>query len=326
MKTKTALAAILALAFISFSPALKSGFTNWDDAGYVTNNPLIKNFSPENIGRVFTSLHKGLYKPLTLFSFAVEYRLAGLNAAVYHGTNLAFHLANCALVYLIASELGCAALSALVLAFLFAVHPMRVESVAWIAERKDMLYSFFFLAAFAAYLRWTKTGAKTLYRLSLGFFALSLVSKPQGLALPLALILADYLAQRKINKETLAEKLPFFALAFAFGAAAYLSVKTEGVYFKRPDFLFLDNCKVAAYGLLAYLRRAVWPVNLSAVYPYPQKISGSLPLAFESAPWLAFLILAAAFYAARKNKKIIFGLAFFLVSVAPGLQFFPLTP
>ncbi|HMQ79238.1 MAG TPA: hypothetical protein PKD94_06695, partial [Ignavibacteria bacterium] len=135
------------LGIFSYSGGLNNTFTNWDDEEMVVNNPAVKSLSVQNILSQFTTFHHSHYHPLVNISYAIEYRFAGLNPFVYHLTNLLFHLMNSILVYLILLRLSKNNFIAALAAILFAVHPLHTESVAWITERKDMLYSFFFLLA-----------------------------------------------------------------------------------------------------------------------------------------------------------------------------------
>ena len=144
--------ALVVIVWLAFLPALQNGFTNWDDPAYVTGNPAIKELSWSSVTRIFTTAHQGLYKPLVLFSFAIEYHFFGLNPWIYHATNGVLHCINSLLVFwlifLFSRRLGIAWL----VAVLFGIHPLHVESVAWVTERKDMLSGLFFLAGSVAYL------------------------------------------------------------------------------------------------------------------------------------------------------------------------------
>jgi len=150
------IALVVICAFFSLSPSLNNGFTNWDDPGYVIDNPDIKDISLKGLSNIFTTFHRGLYKPLIILSFALEYHFFKLDPLAYHITNLILHLINCVLVFVFIFILCANPWVAFISAFLFGIHPLHVESVAWITERKDMLYTLFFLGSLISYLIFRK--------------------------------------------------------------------------------------------------------------------------------------------------------------------------
>ncbi|MDD2772177.1 MAG: tetratricopeptide repeat protein [Elusimicrobiales bacterium] len=326
LNAKAALAALLLLSALALSPALKAGFVNWDDNFYVTENPAITTLSPENVKHIFSSFQRGLYTPLTVLSFAAEYKLAGLNPALYHATNLALHLANCALVFLLVTELGAGLYAAFFIALFFGLHPVNVESVAWVSERKELLHALFCLGALYSYARWIKSGDLRLAALSPLLFALGLMGKPQSVWMPFALVFIDFAAGRKFDRRAVCDKLAFIALALSFGGMAFLLARKIGVIYHRPGFGFYENLCVAAYGLLSYLARLVLPVKLCAIYPYPQVTAGRLPFAFAWAPLSAAVVVPALLYAARKDRRVLAGILFFIAAAGPGLQLLPVAP
>ncbi|MFA5161556.1 MAG: tetratricopeptide repeat protein [Elusimicrobiales bacterium] len=319
-----ALIVVLTFAAAAMSPALKADFMrNWDDGAYVVSNPAITRLSPQSAGEMFSSLHRGLYKPLTMLSFAVEYRLAGLKPWLYHADNLALHLANCALVLFIGIELGMGLAGAFWLALFFGVHPMNVESVAWISERKELLHGLFFLASIYTYLRWRGGGGRAFIIWSPVLFATGLLAKPQGVALPIALMLMDWAAFRKI---TLRDKLAHFAAAAFFGGLALFTTSADRVLAvaagQAASGPWRGLC-IAAHSLCGYLLRFALPVKLSAIYPAP---GTPLPLEFVLAPFAAVLAAGALIYAARRDRRALAGLAFFLAAILPLVSMLPPGP
>jgi len=191
-------ALVLITTMIVLFPSLQNGFTNWDDPNYLTSNLLIRSLSFDNLGKIFTTPILGVHNPLTLFTFAIEYQLWGKdNATNYHLVNLLLHLGNTLLVFffirLITKDLWASAIAAL----LFGIHPLHVESVAWISGRKDLLYAVFFLASLISYTIYAQTNEKPLklgnsfrqkhYLFAIGFFILSIAAKPQAVTLVLVL-------------------------------------------------------------------------------------------------------------------------------------------
>lgn len=324
IKPAHAICAILLSVCAAFYPCAKGGFSNWDDARYVENNPQIKSLAPGALVRMFTSLHGGVYKPVTTLSFAIDYKLFGLNAAWYHAENIAWHAANALLVFLIASLLLQNTGAALFVALLFALHPMHAESAAWISERKDMLYAFFMLLSTLLYLHWKRTPGKTLLTLSVAAFLLSLMAKPMGITLPLILLALDYFDGRKPDIKAVAEKWPYFALSVLFGLLTLFTVTEAKVYFTRPGYTAWDYICSGFYGLLFYTQRLFLPTDLSAIYPFPAP--DRLPLLWKISPLAVPILFGAICWVFRRSRETLAACAIFLISLAPSLQWIPLAP
>src|SRR6187549_1413308 len=185
------LGGILLVTFLLFYNTLTNNFVNLDDSGYIKDNPDIKSLSAKNIAAIFSSFYNANYHPFTTLSYAIEYNLFGLNAKPYHFVNLFIHLLNTFMVFRLIKKISGKMEVAAITALFFAIHPMHVESVAWISERKDLLYSFFFLAAWLAYIVYLKSQRRTLLFYSLILFGCSLLSKSMAVTFPLVLILTD---------------------------------------------------------------------------------------------------------------------------------------
>ena len=221
---KVLLAVVLILTLIVFSNSFKNNFlVNWDDDGYILNNPTIQHLDKGSIHEIFTSFHMGNYHPLTTLTYALEYKFFKLDPLPYHWLNLIFHLCNVVLVFLFIKLLSKKNLAAVITAVLFAVHPMHVESVAWISELKDVLYTFFFLLSLLFYMQFAKKKNPAVYILSLLMFVLSLLSKSAAVVLPVLLFLIDYFQSHKQNVKSVLLKVPFFILALIFGIIALKS-------------------------------------------------------------------------------------------------------
>src|ERR1051326_792480 len=212
---------IVIATLIIYFPSLKNGFTNWDDKEYVTENKDIEHFNAKEIKFEFAHEHMGNYHPLSMLSLSIDHSRAQLDPEAYHLTNLIFHLFATLMAFLFIFELLGDNVAALVAAALFALHPMHVESVAWISERKDVLYGSFLLSALWAYVRYLseKETAKWYFIFSI-FFLLSLFSKAQAVVFPVLCLLIDLYKDRGINKKTLIEKIPLFIIALIFGFEA----------------------------------------------------------------------------------------------------------
>jgi len=318
---RIAFAAALA-TLLTYLPMFANGFTNWDDDLYVTANRFVQRLTAENVAHHFTSFTSGNYHPLTLIAHSLICHFFGADPRAFHGVSLLLHLLNVLLVYHLCARLGASALGAGFAALLFGVHPLHVESVAWVSELKDVQSAFFFLAAVAAYLEYSREPRRSAwYALSLGLCLLSLLSKSMGVTLPLVLLLVDFLRGRRVDATALRDKAPFFLLALLFGTLALLS--QNSAVRSGDGFGLGENLLVAAHGVLFYLGKAIAPVDLSALYLIPVGVNGRLPPAFTFAP-LPLLVLAAAIAAlGRRSKTLVFSSLFFLVTLLPVLQIVP---
>ena len=314
-----ALAIILLLSLIVYYPVLHNGLLDWDDNFYIKNNPLIYSI---NLKEIFSRYVMGNYHPLTILTLAIEYHFFGLNETGYHTVNLLLHLLNVVIVFYVVFLLSDKAGVALVAAMLFGVHPMHVESVAWAAELKDLLYAFFFLLSYFFYLRYLKGQNKKWYFFALLLFLFSLLSKAMAVSLPVVLILTDYFKGRKVNIKTLMEKAPFFLLAIVFGIVAIMAQKSYRAT-EMVDFSFQQRIVFACFGFISYLYKLLMPLHLSAFYPYPIKSGGIIPTQYYTYLILLACVIAIVFYSRLHTKKIIFGVGFFTITVFLVLQLYP---
>jgi tetratricopeptide (TPR) repeat protein len=210
-----------------------------------------------------------------------------------------------------------------IVALLFGIHPLHVESVVWISERKDVLYAFFFLSSLICYLLYLRERyTKSYYSLALLFFILSLFSKSMAVTLPLVLFLFDMLFHHPFNRRTLFEKVPFFALAVTFGIITLFSQSTS----IRHDISFLKSPFIASYGLVFYLTKLVLPINLSCIYPYPEGVSYIPPWRLLGSGVTVILGILCIIFLGKKMKyrdTLLFGCLFFLITILPVLQILP---
>jgi len=311
----------------AFWPAIHDGFTDWDDPFYVTDQPLIHDLSPAGLKAVFTTFVEGNYHPLTMASFALDYHFWKLDPRGYHIENIALHVLVTLLVFaLILLLTGSQEMSAITALF-FGIHPLHVESVAWVSGRKDMLYALFYAASCISYVLWVRgRRPKALYYLtSVILFVLSLLAKGMAASLPLALLAIDFYLKRKATLKTLfLEKAPFFLIALGFTYVAVMAQARQGAVQNLASFAFYERILFACYGISAYLVRAVVPLNLSALYPYPLRVAGgALPVVYYLAPLGALAFLAGVAWSLRRGRAVAFGALFFLVNVAMVLQLLP---
>lgn len=320
------LAALLLLSLLAYRGSLQNGFmADWDDNKYVLWNDGIKSLSPEALGALFSRPYFANYHPLTMLSYAVQYGLSGLSPEPYHALNLALHLLNMILVFVFMRLLTGRVEIAGVVAGIFALHPMHVESVAWISARKDVLYAFFFLAAMVAYLLYVRRGRQ--YRFlaaALVLFVLSLLSKSAAAALPLVLLLIDYYEAGPLPWwRGVVEKIPFFILSLIFVYVALATQDTGGATAMAPHFPFYDRVFFVSYAAMFYIVKFALPWGLCAVYYYPDPAK-ALPFSYVLAPVLVLLAIWGVFKAGRHRKPLAWGALFYLSTIFMVLQFVPL--
>ena len=323
-RIRIALVLIAVVTAISFLSSLDNDFTNWDDDEYVTENYVIRNLSWITLKTIFTSFYTDIYYcPLVILSYTLEYALFGLAPFGDHLTYLLLHMGNPLLVFALVLRLSTHLLPALVAALLFGVHPLHVESVAWVTERKDMLSTLFFLGSVLLYLRYQQDRQARFYALSLVTFVLSLLSKPMGITLPFILFLCDYLCARAWTPRTLVEKVPFVMVSALFSVVTVLSLQSSGNINAARFSALGDNVLVACWGLAFYLGKTLAPVGLSALYPYPPEISLRLP-AFFLPPILLLALAAGVWISRRYTRAVVFGSLFFFITLLPLLRIIPI--
>ena len=228
-----ALALVLVAIFTVYSRALRFDFVDWDDTAYIVNNEDIKKLSWDNLKLFFTKFYVGNYQPVTILSYAVEYKFVKYSASLYHFNNILLHALNTCLVFVLIRKISPRnAVVALITAAFFAVHPMHVESVAWVAERKDMLYSFFLLLALIMYTDYIRLKQSKYLIYSALFFVLSCMCKSAAVIFPVLMLLidyysiVDYYSNRKYMWKMILQKIPFFAISVVFGIVAINSQKS----------------------------------------------------------------------------------------------------
>lgn len=313
------------ITFICFTSALNNKFVNWDDDRNFYENPLVqhidkKNFW-ENTKKIFTSGVIGNYNPLPIWTFAIEKRLIDFDKPYYwHLNNVLLHLMCVFLAYRIALLLGLGWQGALFVALLFGIHPMRVESVAWVTERKDVLFGVFYLGALLQYIKYKHDHNNTRWVWMTILFTLSLFSKIQAVSLPLSLMAIDYYMDQKWHFKTVFNKIPFLLLSLAFGLYGIHTLKEFGSLATVDDttnFNFIQRLFVGAFSFFVYLIKWIVPFRMSPLYPYPNYFPWYFYPSMLIAPVVIYIL-----YKTYKNetKSIFFGLGFFIVNIVFLLQ------
>lgn len=301
-------------------------YLDLDDDTYVTENTRIRDLTPGGLRRIFEPTHEDLYKPLTLLSFALEYHFFGLNPGVHHTTNLLLHYFNGLIVFALILWWRRSGWTAFWVAALFLVHPSRVESVAWISERKDVLYAFFYLWSLLLYARYLESGRRGFWRGSLASFLLSLLAKPMGVTLPLILIGMDIIQKRPLKRTAWLDKLPFVLLAVSFAGLTYFMAKYGRGAWIPPLMPRWASLFDASWALLFYLWTLIACVPMHIHYPHPKLIGGWTQLIYMLSPAIVLLILGIWWKCRRKYPSAFLGFGFFLLTLLPKLELIPTEP
>lgn len=309
----------LGITVVFFWNSLGNDFVNWDDDVNVLENPNLETFNWNAIKGIFTSDVIGNYNPLTILTFAIEKALFGLNPTVFHINNLLLHLVCVFFVYRILIMLGLKPIWSLFGALVFGIHPMRVESVAWVTERKDVLFGAFFLSALALYIRWLDEGRKNgkLIAAILVLFALSLLSKIQAVTLPLSMLCVDYLRRRPLKLSLVLEKWPYFLMSLAVGLlGVYMLAENESLD-DTTNYTFLQRLMVGCTSYLVYLFKFIVPYKMSPLYPYEATFPGH----FYFSPVGIVAVAGVVWYWFKNDKRyLVAGIAFFTFNVMFLLQ------
>ncbi len=311
-------ALLVAVTALVYAPALGFGFVAFDDPQYVAANPAVQGgLSWESVRWAFTSTTLGNWHPLTSLSYMLDIELLGSDPTGHHAVNVVLHVANTLLLAAVLWNATGALWRSAAVAALFAVHPLHVESVAWIAERKDVLSTFFGLLAIAAWLRYARRPSPTRYLIAALPFALSLMSKSMLVTLPILLLLLDVWPLGRASsgpRRLIAEKLPLVALAAAAVVGAFVTQAADSAL--APDSIvpWPARASNAVIASLAYLGKTVWPSNLAVYYPHPVAVEAGR----ASAAVAALLAVSAGAFVCRKSRPyLLVGWLWYLVSLLP---------
>jgi tetratricopeptide (TPR) repeat protein len=326
---------VLALMFAMlgvFGNSLTYDFVNYDDPAYITGNDQVKQgLTAETIAWAFTTTRMGNWNPLTWLSHMADVQLYGLNPAGHRLTSVLLHTGSAVLLFLLFQRMtGCLWRSAAAAA-LFALHPLRVESVVWISERKDVLSTFLFLLTLFAYVRYVGRPGTARYLLVVLLFTLGLLAKPMLVTLPVVLLLLDYWplnrfrsahigGTRPLHEEgssvlkLLIEKAPLLLLSAIVSMVTIWAQRHEQAMMSVADYPFLSRLSNAILSYAKYLGMMFWPTDLAVLYPLPAQAQSVSAV-------LALLVLCgvttAAFLASRRRPYILMGWLWYLVTLAP---------
>ena len=341
------------ITFLVYLTALRNDFVNWDDDIYVYENPYIRSLTPAFFKWAFLNFHASYWSPLTWISHALDYAVWGLNPLGHHLTNNILHAANTFLVVFLVIRLleawkGKTTHSGLspfvnertmlieagTAGLLFGLHPVHVESVAWVAERKDLLCALFFLFSIIGYTNYACEAEPAnnnraprffnkYYLVTIGFFILALLSKPMAVTLPVVLLVLDWYPFNRLRSSrafrlALIEKLPFFALSLISSMLTVLAANKGGAMELMETVSLSTRVLVGFRSLVAYLGKMLWPLNLVPYYPYPKDAS-PLSLEYFSAIVLVIGVTAACMVMAKKQKLWLAVWGYYVVTLVPVL-------
>jgi tetratricopeptide (TPR) repeat protein len=324
-KTAAAIALVLALVTLGlYGPVLGHAFIDFDDDLYVTANPMVREgWTWRGFAWAWTTGCAANWHPLTWLSHLTDCSLFGLQPAGHHATSALLHTANTVLLFLLLRRMTGAVWRAAAVAALFGWHPLHVESVAWVAERKDVLSTFFFLLTIWAYLRYAEdlkfqiSNFKWFYALSLLLFALGLMCKPMLVTLPFVLLLLDYWPLERFapgaGGRLVLEKAPFLVLSVASSVLTYFVQKSGGAVAQVYPLYYRAENAVLTYGL--YLGRMLWPARLAVMYP----LSKQLPRFELCVCWLLLVALTWLALQCRQRRYLATGWFWYLGTLVPAI-------
>jgi protein O-mannosyl-transferase len=314
---------LLAIPLLLYRPVLQHDFLKlWDDDSYVTDNPHVRTgLTLTNVRWAFTSFEQSNWHPVTWLSHMLDCQLFGLNRGEQHGVNVLLHAANVLLLFWILRKATGAVWRSFFVALIFAVHPLNVETVAWVAQRKSLLSAFFSLLTVATYGWYVRRGGWRRYLLLVLLFGLSLMTKPMAVSLPLLLLLFDYRPLRRYEElspprrwaKLVVEKLPLFAMSAASSVLTEIAQGAGGSVMGLSLLPISTRIENVAISYVAYIGKILWPVRLSTYYP----LRFSPPVGDAIASAAILIALSALALYLRRLPYIAVGWFFFVISMVP---------
>jgi protein O-mannosyl-transferase len=313
---------LAALVWIVFGQTIHDDFVDYDDLDYVTKNAQVaRGLSWEGIAWAFTHFHSSNWHPLTWISHMVDCQIYGLDPWGHHFTNVLVHSANAILLFFLVRQLTGRLWPAAFVAAIFAIHPLRVESVAWVSERKDVLSGLFFMLTLMAYVRYARAPNRSRYLAVVIFFVMGLMSKPMVVSVPLILLLLDYWPLNRLEPNRrglwlmIREKLPLLALALV---SSVLTVFAQRGSIQPITHISLpQRMSNAAISYLDYLRDLFWPKDLAVLYPWTSEIRLQPPVIAFSL--LLLLVASIAVIMLRQRRYLVTGWFWYLIMLLPAI-------
>ena len=312
---------------VAFEQVRHNEFVDYDDYKYVTENSHVTDsINGKSVIWAFTTMHTANWHPLTWLSHMLDCQLFGLNPLWHHMINLLFHIVNTLLLFLILKKMTGAVWRSAFVAAAFALHPLHVESVAWVAERKDVLSGFFWMLTIAAYIRYVERPVVKRYVLLFLVFGLGLMAKPMVITLPFVLLLLDYwplnrMQQKSKNNTVLSirhlivEKIPFFVLAAASGTVTFIAQRIGGAMSNIDKVPLAYRIGNAGISYINYIAKMIYPTRLAVLYPFYE---GGLPKwQLISSSVILIVICIGIINAARRHRYLAVGWLWYLGTLVP---------
>ena len=330
VRTNAALLMLVLLTISAFSPVRDAGFLNYDDPQYVTNNPtVLKGLRLEGLAWAFSSFDAANWHPLTWISHMLDVTLFGLRPGLHHLVNLGLHTAAAGLLFLVLKGMTGALWPSLFTSALFAVHPLHVESVAWISERKDVLSGLLWMLTLFCYLRYVKKPGSGRYVTVVALFLLGLLAKPMLVTLPLVLLLLDWWPLHRFRgtvfgatasaapgaRRLVLEKLPLLALSAVSCVITYLAQQRGGAMMLTELFPFRVRVGNALVSYLGYIGKALYPAHLIPFYPHPG--TSLPPIGVLLSLWVLVGVTVLAFALHRRHPWLALGWLWYLGTLVP---------
>lgn len=319
---------IILLTLIPYGQTASFGFVNYDDPGYVYDNDLLEDgLTYRRMQEAIFGFHKANWHPLVWLSYMAEIELVGMKPGVMHITNVVLHIANSLLVYVWLRRSTRDAVRSLLAGLIFALHPMHVESVAWVTERKDVLSTLMMLATLIAYTEYIRRRSRGWYVAALVFFAVGLTAKGMLVTVPVVLLLVDIWPLRRFQpfsegcpdraviRSIVCDKIPFLILSIAVSVITVLAQKSGGAVSDLTVLPITARVANAVVGCSRYCLKTVWPFQLSVFYPMPTD-GWQIGIILASLLFLTTVSIAA-FYYRRQHPALIFGWFWFLITLLP---------
>lgn len=310
------LGSLLVFCIVYFK-LMSAGFVSWDDSDYLLENKDVHTF---NLKALITNVYLGNFHPLTMLNYAFDWKLFGANPKGYHIENLIWHFANSILVFYFITSLLKEKSIALLITVVFAFHPLQIETIAWIAERKNLISTFFILISLLFYLKNSQKNKIVYLVLTLLFFCFSLLCKPSFIIFPFILILIDWFLNQNISKQNIIQKISFVIISILFSIITLKAQSDGGFINEKHSFQIHERIGYAGYAIGQYIYYFFNPTNLSVIYPYPQNKTMGLIFGY-----LLITVFTFVIYKSYKTKKTVlfFGLLLFIINLLLVLQFVP---
>ncbi|HQI74152.1 MAG TPA: tetratricopeptide repeat protein, partial [Smithella sp.] len=320
---------LIVTSVIAFSPVAANEFINFDDNGYITENVRVQQgITLQNVQWALTTTYFSYWHPLTWLSHMLDWHLFGANASGHHLMSLFLHIGSVIFLFLFLYKTTNHIWPAAFAAALFSLHPLRVESVAWASERKDVLNIFFTVLCFYAYAFYADEKKVSRYVLCMLFFVLAVMSKPMAVTLPFVLLLLDYWPLNRWGNpyhentkngfssviKLIGEKIPFFCLSLAASAGAIWAQSKEGTVASLDNVPFMIRTSNAIVAYVSYLGKLLWPVNLAVFYPY-EYVLPPWKILFSAAVILVITLIVM--YYIRKKPFLFVGWYIYLGTLVP---------